>query len=104
MRGVDHCAPTCIVRNVVRRLGTGGRTACLNREIASQVGVTPQNVETIRKRCVLEGLEAALGRRKRSHWRATVLDGEGETQLIAIACSDPPTGRARWTLHLLADG
>ena len=33
-------------------------------EIASEVGVTPQNVETIRKRCVLEGLEAALGRRK----------------------------------------
>ena len=77
--------------------------ACLDREIASQVGVTPQNVERIRKRCVLEGLEAALGRRKRSRERATALDGEGEAQLIAIACSDPPAGRARWTLRLMAD-
>ena len=77
--------------------------ACLDREIASQVGVTPQNVERIRKRCVLEGLEAALGRRKRSRERATALDGEGEAQLVAIACSDPPAGRARWTLRLMAD-
>ena len=77
--------------------------ACLDREIASEVGVTPQNVERIRKRCVLEGLEAALGRRKRSRERATALDGEGEAQLVAIACSDPPAGRARWTLRLMAD-
>ena len=72
-------------------------------EIASHVGVTVQNVERIRKRCVLEGLEAALGRRKRSRERSTVLDGEGEAQLIAIACSEPPSGRARWTLHMLCD-
>ncbi len=77
--------------------------ACRDREIASEVGVTPQNVERIRKRCVLEGLEAALGRRKRSRERTTVLDGEGEAQLIAIACSDPPAGRARWTQHMLCD-
>ena len=72
-------------------------------EVASHVGVTVQNVEKIRKRCVLEGLEAALGRRKRSRERATVLDGEGEAQLVAIACSEPPAGRARWTLHMLCD-
>ena len=56
-----------------------------------------------RSRCVEEGLEAALGRRQRSRDRAPVLDGEGEAQLVAIACSEPPDGRARWTLHLLAD-
>jgi len=31
------------------------------------------------------------------------LDGEKEAKLIALACSEPPQGRARWTLHLLAD-
>ena len=72
-------------------------------QVASHVGVTVQNVEKIRQRCVLEGLEAALGRRKRSRERATVLDGKGEAQLIAIACSEPPVGRARWTLHMLCD-
>ena len=71
-------------------------------QVASHVGVV-QNVEKIRQRCVLEGLEAALGRRKRSRERATVLDGKGEAQLIAIACSEPPVGRARWTLHMLCD-
>ena len=39
----------------------------------------------------------------RSRDRALVLDGEGEAQLVAIACSGPPKGRVRWTLHLLAD-
>lgn len=52
---------------------------------------------------VEEGLEAALGRRQRSRERAPVLDGEGQARLVAIACSEPPEGRARWTLHLLAD-
>ena len=72
------------------------------REVAEQVEVST-TVEQVRKRCVEEGLEAALGRRKRSRERATVLDGEGEAHLVAIACSEPPDGRARWTLHLLAD-
>ena len=31
------------------------------------------------------------------------LDGPGEARLIALACSDPPEGFSRWTLHLLAD-
>lgn len=74
-----------------------------DHEIAKQVGVWRSTVEKVRKRCVQEGLEAALERRKRSRDRSPVLDGEGEAQLIAIACSDPPTGRARWTLRLLAD-
>ena len=74
-----------------------------DREVAEQVEVNRTTVEQVRKRCVEEGLEAALGRRKRSRERATVLDGEGEAHLIAIACSEPPDGRARWTLHLLAD-
>ena len=60
-------------------------------------------VEQVRKRCVLEGMEAALRRRKRSREQATVLDGVGEAQLIAIAFSEPPDERIRWTLHLLAD-
>ena len=59
------------------------------------------------KRCVnavsRKGWKRRWGRRQRSRDRAPVLDGEGETQLVAIACSEPPGGRARWTLHLLAD-
>ena len=74
-----------------------------DRVAAERVEMHPRTVEKIRRRCVLEGLDAALGRRKRSRNRSRVLDGEAEAQLIAIACSGPPEGRARWTLHLLAD-
>ena len=82
--------------------GEHGPGKC-DTEVAEQVEVNRTTVEQVRKRCVLEGLEAALGRRQRSRERATVLDGVGEAQLIAIACSEPPDGRTRWTLHLLAD-
>ena len=74
-----------------------------DRVAAERVEMAHRTVERIRQRCVLEGLEAALGRRKRRRERSRVLDGEAEAQLIAIACSESPEGCARWTLHLLAD-
>lgn len=77
--------------------------ALYDRQIVDKLGVARQTIETVRKRCVEEGLEAALGRRKRSRDRPPVLDGEGEARLVAIACSEPPDGHARWTLHLLVD-
>lgn len=82
--------------------GEQGPAKC-DREIAQQVGVWRTTVEEVRKRCVLEGLEAALGRRKRIRDRSAVLDGEGEAQLVTLACSEPPSGHARWTLRLLSD-
>ena len=74
-----------------------------DREIAELSGRSRQTVENIRRRCVLEGLESALERRRRSREKPTCLDGEGEAQLVAIACSDAPLGRSRWTLQLLCD-
>ena len=61
-------------------------------------------VENVRWRFVEEALEAALQRKKQVHpSRERVLDGEKEARLITLACSQPPSGRARWTLQLLAD-
>ena len=59
-------------------------------------------MERVRKRFVEEGLEAALVAAKSHRVYARKLDGDGEAHLIALACSDPPTGRKRWTLRLLA--
>ena len=56
----------------------------------------------MRKRFVLAGLDAALKRKPSGH-RPRSLDGEAEAHLIALACSTPPDGQARWTLRLLAD-
>ena len=59
-------------------------------------------VSNIAKRFVLEGLEAALGRKEQPNRRRKV-DGDVEAHIIAITCSDPPEGRERWTLQLIAD-
>jgi transposase len=58
----------------------------------------------VRQRLVERGLEGALARKKQQRpSRQRLLDGKREAELIALACSAPPEGRARWTLHLLAD-
>ena len=75
----------------------------IDRDAADHVGVSRRTAESVRERCVLEGLDSALERRKRSRERSVVLDGEAEAQLVAMACSKPPKGRVRWTLHLLCD-
>ena len=68
---------------------------------AFEVGVS--TVHRRRQRLVEEGVEAALSRRPSAQQRVPKLDGAKEARLIAIACSSPPEGRARWTLKLLAD-
>lgn len=74
-----------------------------DREVAERVNCTRRTVEQIRQRCVCEGLQAALERKKRTRERSRVLDGEGEAHLVSIACGEPPAGRARWTLQMLGD-
>ena len=78
----------------------GGRT---DAEIASVLGVGAATVVRVRKRCVEEGLEAAVGCRKQVNRDPQKLDGAGEAKLVALACSAPPEGHARWTLRLLGD-
>ena len=54
-----------------------------------------------RRQLVEEGLNAALSRKKSSWSPPRTFDGEAEAKLIALACSEPPPGHARWTLKLL---
>ena len=77
--------------------------AMKDEEIAQALKVGTATVERVRRRCVVEGLEAALGRRQQLNRRQRKLDGAGEARLITLACSQPPEGRAGWTLRLLAD-
>ncbi len=59
-------------------------------------------VYRVRKQLVEEGLEAVLSRKQRTMPAiARIFDGEKEAKLIALACSEPPKGRARWSLRLL---
>jgi transposase len=70
--------------------------------IAEGLEVGRATVERVRKRFVEEGFEAALDRRRPRRQYRRSLDGDGEAHLVALACSQPPEGRSRWTLRLLA--
>jgi transposase len=74
-----------------------------DQEIADDLDVGVATVERVRQRCVERGIAACLDRKKQENpSRPRKLDGATEAKLVQIACSAPPTGRARWTLSLLA--
>jgi transposase len=73
-------------------------------DVAAALGVTSRAIEHLKKRFVEEGLEAALERKPReTPPREVTFDGAFEARLIALACSEAPEGRRRWTVRLLAD-
>ena len=82
---------------------TPGGPARSDGQIIEALEVSKNTVCRVRERFVEQGLEAALVRKPSSRTYARKLDGRGEAHLIALACSDPPAGRADWTLQLLAD-
>src|SRR4051812_1865512 len=81
-----------------------GGPAWPDHRIADALEVSSTTVERVRQRFVEQGLDAALDRKPRERpARPIKLDGRAEAQLIALACSAPPEGRATWTMQLLAD-
>jgi hypothetical protein len=77
--------------------------AWTDERIVGALEVSRPTVERIRRRFAEQGLAAALQRRRpRREYRRT-LDGEQEARLVALSCSEPPVGRARWSMRLLAD-
>jgi transposase len=75
-----------------------------DEDIVDELGVGICTVERVRKRCCERGLEGSLERKPQENpSRQRKLDGAAEAQLVRIACSPPPPGRAKWTIALLAD-
>ena len=72
-------------------------------KIEESLEIGHATIERVRQRFVEEGLESALNRRKQQKRRSKIIDGEKEAYLIAIACSETPTGKSHWTLKMLAD-
>jgi DNA-binding transcriptional ArsR family regulator len=75
----------------------------VDEQVADAVEVSQPTVSRVRKQYFEEGLEAAINRRPPNRHYHRKLDGEQEARLIALACSEPPEGQARWSLRLLAD-
>ena len=84
-----------------------------DEEIADELGVGLRTVERVRRpwevpdggqRCCERGIEACLEKKPQENpSRPRKFDGRSEAELIRIACSPAPPGRARWTISLLAD-
>ena len=74
-----------------------GRT---DAEVAEALLCSRATVANVRRRCLQEGVPAALVEKPRPG-RAPKITGEIEAQLTVLACSDPPQGHARWTVRLL---
>lgn len=77
---------------------------CTDVQIAAELSVSVRQLERIRKRFALQGLDAALERStRRDAGVPKVFDGSAEAHLVTLCCSEPPAGRDHWTLQLLCD-
>lgn len=74
-----------------------------NEEIARVLNISMKKIDRVKKRFVEEGFDVALGGRKGSRIYTKKADGDFEAHLVALSCSEPPDGFARWSLRLLAD-
>jgi len=70
--------------------------------IAKALDISVATIERVRQQLVESSLEAALNRKPQAKYKPRRLDGNQEAHLVAITCSSPPCGSARWTLRLLA--
>lgn len=73
-----------------------------DQDIKAALDISIRTIERVRRRFVEEGLDVALNPRP-GRGRKRKIDGEAEAHLVALRCSEPPEGRGRWTLRLLAD-
>ena len=74
-----------------------------NEEMARVLNISMKKIDRVKKRFVEEGFDIALNGRKGNRIYEKKADGDFEAHLVALSCSDPPEGFARWSLRLLAD-
>ena len=75
----------------------------LDRQIAPMLETSTATVQRVRERFCRQGLDAALERSAPERVYERSFDGRAEAHLIALACSEAPEGRERWSMRLLAD-
>lgn len=74
-----------------------------DRQIARMLETSPAAVGRVRERFLRQGLDAALERSMPDRAYRRTFDGRAEARLVALACSEAPEGRDRWSMRLLAD-
>lgn len=74
-----------------------------NEEMARVLNTSMRKIDRLKKRFVTDGLEIALNGQKGNRLYPKKVDGDFEAHLVALSCSEPPEGFARWSLRLLSD-
>ncbi len=74
-----------------------------NEQIARVLNISMKKIDRVKKRFVEESFDIALNGRKGDRVYVKKADGDFEAHLVALSCSNPPAGFARWSLRLLAD-
>jgi Homeodomain-like domain len=104
IRGGKAAARALLHARVLLKADQGSETTAWSDEtIGTALEVHATTVARVRQRFIEQGLEAALRPKPTTRQYARKLDGVAEAHLIALACGPAPTGRAQWTLRLLAD-
>ena len=71
-------------------------------DITDALDISRMTVQRIGRRCMEEGLDSALKERARRR-KSRLLTKRDETRIIAMVCSKPPSGQARWSVRLIAE-
>lgn len=79
------------------------RAPMKNEDVAAVLRISMRKIDRVKKRFVEEGFKTALTGRKGNRVYEKKADGRFEAHLVALSCSEPPEGFARWSLRLLAD-
>jgi transposase len=87
---------------ILLKADADGPDAWTDEEIAEHLETSRMTVQRVRQQFAAEGLDATLHRKKPTGRQYRKLDGRQEADLVALACSAPPAGHARWTMTLLA--
>ena len=98
-----HASRLLVRARILLKADADGPDAWSDEEIAEHLETSWMTVQRVRQQFAAEGLDATLHRKKPTGRQYRKLDGAQEARLVAIACSEPPAGRARWTMRLLAD-
>jgi transposase len=102
-KGTAAAATLTHARILLKADASPGGPDWTDAQIAEALDTSLATIHRVRETFVTEGLDLALQRRRPTGRTFRKLDGAQEAHLIAVACSAPPAGRARWTLKLLAE-
>jgi transposase len=88
---------------ILLKADVNGPDAWTDERIAQALDINRMTVSRVRAQFAAEGLDAVLHKKKAAARQYRKLDGAQEAHLVALTCSRPPRGQARWTMRLLAE-